>query len=397
MAAGTDAAATRVVDAQRQAAGTLRFTLAFAVSAAIAAVVPHGQGTWLPLHLFLVGAVLTAIAAATQMLAVTWSASPAPTDGLVSLQRWGLGLGAVAVVVGRLVEVSALTAAGAAAVLAGLAALARSLVTIRRSGRNDRYHPAIDAYLAALACAGVGVALGGAMAVLDPSTWWVRLRAAHMALNLFGLVGLVLAGTLPYFVATQARMKMAPVASPARIRAVVGALGTAVTITAVGLVTGTSGLAGIGRLLYAGALVALFALLPRAGAKQLRWAGPRLVQLATGCAWWLAATLVLAAADWGRYVPGDPRHVFAVGGVAQILVASLAYLGPVIRGGGHERLTAGFGATRSWPSVVLGNLAAGALLLDRRSVAGVAVALWAFEVLRRAALLAGLPGRPTRA
>jgi nitrite reductase (NO-forming) len=35
-----------------------------------------------------------------------------------------------------------------------------------------------------------------------------RVRAAHLTLNLLGLVGLVIAGTLPFFTATQARVKM---------------------------------------------------------------------------------------------------------------------------------------------------------------------------------------------
>ena len=37
-----------------------------------------------------------------------------------------------------------------------------------------------------------------------------------------------------------------------------------------------------------------------------------------------------------------------LGGYVQILVASLAYLAPVLRGGGHVRLSAGFATTRSW-------------------------------------------------
>lgn len=39
-------------------------------------------------------------------------------------------------------------------------------------------------------------------------------------------------------------------------------------------------------------------------------------------------------------------RILVLGGFAQILVASLAYPGPVLRGG-HDRLTAGFAFTRS--------------------------------------------------
>lgn len=55
-----------------------------------------------------------------------------------------------------------------------------------------------------------------------------------------------------------------------------------------------------------------------------------------------------------------------IGGYAQILVASLAYLGPVLRGGGHRRLTEGFAITGSWPSLAAGNIAAVGALLDAR-------------------------------
>jgi hypothetical protein len=58
---------------------------------------------------------------------------------------------------------------------------------------------------------------------------------------------------------------------------------------------------------------------------------------------------------------GPVLRALAVGGLAQILVASLAYLGPVLRGGGHERLTQGFALTRSWPGLALANVAAACL------------------------------------
>ncbi|HRD99682.1 MAG TPA: hypothetical protein PLV68_00185, partial [Ilumatobacteraceae bacterium] len=55
-------------------------------------------------------------------------------------------------------------------------------------------------------------------------------------------------------------------------------------------------------------------------------------------------------------------QALVIGGFAQILVASLAYLGPVLRGGGHRRLSAGFAITRSWTSLAAGNAAALAAL-----------------------------------
>ncbi|MFP5487245.1 MAG: hypothetical protein ACLGHQ_02935 [Acidimicrobiia bacterium] len=60
-----------------------------------------GAGWWLPLHLFVVGALLTAISAVAQMLAVTWSAAPATWPTVATTQRWLLAAGTIALVTAR--------------------------------------------------------------------------------------------------------------------------------------------------------------------------------------------------------------------------------------------------------------------------------------------------------
>lgn len=77
------------------------------------------------------------------------------------------------------------------------------------------------------------------------------------------------------------------------------------------------------------------------------------------------------------------RRCRLVGGFAQILVASIAYLGPVLRGGGHRRLTAGFAATRSWLSVAVGNIAAIAALVGNRTTLAAALAIWLADIAIR--------------
>ena len=64
----------------------------------------------------------------------------------------------------------------------------------------------------------------------------------------------------------------------------------------------------------------------------------------------------------------------------------------LLRGGGHRRLTAGFALTRSWPSVVAGNLAAVAALAGQRSLLLVAAVVWLVDIVVRAVLLVK-PGR----
>jgi len=386
-----DRSATRVVDAQRQAATTLRLTLSFVLAAAAAAASGAGDGPWLALHLLLVGGVLTAIAAATQLLAVTWSAAPAPADRGVAVQRALLAGGALAVAGGRELDLTAVAAIGGTAVAAGLAHLTRNLLAIRRAGRQDRFRPAIDAYVLGLVAALAGVALGGWMVAGSPTASWVDVRAAHVTLNLFGLVGLVIAGTLPTFVATQARTRMAERATPAAQRAVTTAMALGVAGLAAGQVLDRPVLAAAGRIVVLAGWLALLALLPRLGVRQLRWAGPRLLQLGAGVGWWIAVTAALVAGDLdGRVPPTDVLAALAVGGVAQVLVASLAYLGPVIRAGGHERLSAGFATTRSWTSLVAANVAAVALVTGATAPAAVALAVWGVDVAWRAGRLLDL-------
>lgn len=354
----------------------------------MAAVVPHGTGAWLPLHLLLVGALLTAISGAAPLLAVTWSSAPAPGARAVRAQRACIVAGAITVVAGRELDTSWVTAAGALLVAAALVLLGGILLAVRRASQVVRFHPAIEAYLVAVAFGLLGVAMGAVIATDPGGAWWGRLRAAHLLINVLGLVGLTVAGTLPYFVATQARMRMAPSARPRRLRADVVVLAGATGVAAVGELVERPVLATAGLLAYAAGLLAVTTTLPRPGRRQLRWAGPRLVQLAAGGTWWIAMVVALGLIRLGGFErEGAVLRALAVGGFAQILVASLAYLGPVLRAGGHEQLSAGFATTASWPGLVLANVAAAGLLLDARPVALAAGVAWAVDTGWRAVRL----------
>lgn len=385
-----DRRATRVADAHHQARRTLAASAGFVVAAAGATVVPHDTGSWLPLHLLLVGGLLTAISGATQLLAITWSTAPAPQPRLAAAQRGATVAGAALVVVGREADQAGVTGTGASLVVAGLVLLAVILVGVRRTSATDRFLPAIEAYLAAIAFGIVGVGFGAAIATGDPASWWPRLRDAHLVVNVFGLVGLVIAGTLPFFVATQVRMKMSPRATSGRVRGQGGLLAVATLVAALGHLAEQPTVAGTGLLAYAAGLIVVVTSLPVPGRRQLDWAGARLLQLAAGVAWWVVTTVILAV---GQLVDdpmeGPVLRALAVGGFAQILVASLAYFGPVLRGGGHERLSAGFATTRSWIGLVVANVAAIALLIEADRVAAAAAIVWAVDTLVRAVRLLG--------
>ncbi len=387
----------RVAVAHQQARIGLAVTLAFAASAAVAGVVPHNSGPWLALHLFLVGSLLAAISSATQLIAVTWSSSPPTSTALALAQLLCLGGGAIAVAAGREFGADLIVGIGGAAVIVALGLLALILRRIRSTAHTDRFAPAIEAYIAAIGFAVAGSTLGVLTALGRSGSWWTQTRGAHIDANVFGFVGLIVAATVPYFVATQARMKMSPRATPRRLHILTIATVCAVGAALSGRVVEQRVMVGIGYGVYAGALVWLVTLLPRAGRRQLQWAGPRLVQLAAGLGWWFAMTVLLAVnvlAD----IPDRTNVVRAliIGGYAQILAASLAYFGPVLRGGGHKRLSEGFATTRSWISLVVGNTAGVGALSGHRPTLIVSLSIWAFDIAVRCLRLAAPLEIPSR-
>lgn len=361
----------------------------FAVAAVVAAIVGRGDAPWLPVHLFVVGTLLSAIVAVTTMLAVTWSTAPAPHPVIAAVPRALIAVGTIALAIGRERGHEWLVWFGGGAIAAALVVQIPILAAIHRRGKTPRYRPAIEGYITALACGLVGATLGTLVATGRGGSSWGQWRATHLTLNLFGLVGLVIAATVPYFVATQARMKMSPLAGPLRLRVTTGALFAATVVAAVGRYADRPRVTALGLAAYAAGLIVLAILLPRPGRRQWRWAGARLVQLATGGAWWIVATVLLAVVVLRG---GEERPVLVamiVGGFGQILIASLAYLGPVVRAGRPEELTAGFARTRSWLSLAALNLAAAASLARWWPVVALAIAVVGLDgVIRAVALLA---------
>lgn len=381
---GQRGAPDRVRIAHRQTRATLRFALGFIVAAVVAAAA--GSSRWLPLHLFLAGGVVLAISGASLMLTVTWSAAPAPADRWVIAQRSCVAVGAAGIAVGREASLPDTVISIAGAIyLVGLAGLAVLLVRTVRRGVERRFDVAVGAYVGALAAGIAGVAIGVGMVAGEPSG---PLRNAHVTVNLLGLVGLVIAGTMPFFAATVGRSKMSGRAVPVRIAAALGWMGAALAASIVALGADARAVAGIGLGGYALGIGAVMWLLPRPTRRQLDWAGPRLVALWAGGCWW-AFAVAATAVDVGiadRVVFGGRwLSVLVIGGYAQILWGSLAYLLPVLRGGGHERLSAGFASTRSWVGLVAANAAAlsAALALPGVAVAA-AVAVWVLDGAWRA-------------
>jgi nitrite reductase (NO-forming) len=267
--------------------------------------------------------------------------------------------------------------------------LGTSLTRTVSGGAQRRFDGSLRSYLAALAAGLAGSALGIAMASGLDAAPYARVRAAHLTLNLLGLVGLVIAGTLPFFSATQARVKMSARATARAQGLVLAGLVAALGAATLGFLLAWPMVAALGLGLYAAGVLGSVALVPRIGVKQLRWGGPRLLQLGAGVAWWVGASIVAAWRAGHGAVAFTPTvvGVLVVGGFAQVLGAAVAYLGPVLRAGGHEQLTAGFRTTRSWLALGAANAAAIALMFGASGVAVAAVFVWVIDLSARVARL----------
>lgn len=392
-----EGAADRVRRAHRQVRWSVPLVALFVVAALVAALTSE---RWAALHLVLAGGTVLLISAVALMLTVTWSAAPAPPDAVVAIQRAAVAVGVAALVAGRQAGApSWVPVAGAAAYAGGLVLLAALLVTTVRQGVQRRFDVPVAGYVVALAAGVVGAALG-AQLVTGSAT--VGGRDAHRVVNLLGLVGVVVSSTLPFFAATVGRSKMAAAATPRRLVAVLAWQATALVLAVGGLAASTDAVGAVGLGLYAVGLAAVLALLPRPTRRQLRWAGPRLLGLWVGTGWWAVAVVVGAVEVAAGRSPfsGPWTGVLVVAGYGQVVWGSLAYLLPVLRGGGHERLSAGFALTRSWVGLVAVNLCGLALVGEVDTVAAVALAVWCADTAVRAAALfvprpAPAPVRPS--
>jgi len=375
--------------AQAQARRSLAVSGAFVLAAVATAVIDTGQGRWLPIHLFLAGALVGAIGGATTLFTVTWSAAPAPSSRLMWVQRGFAATGAVGVVAARSLDWPDAVLLGAALIfVTARVVLAVVLVVTVRRGVKRRFDVAVGWYLAALVAGITAAVLGGRFATVGGV---VGLRDAHVVLNLLGLVGLIIGGTLPTFIATVGRTKMSSRSTDAVLRTLLVVKVVAVGASAFGLWAGREDVAAAGLALYAAGVVVLATRLPAPSKRSIEWAGPRLLALWCGMAWWAVAVASAAIAVDRHDAPFAHRwtSIIVVVAYGQILWGSLAYLLPVLRGGGHERLGRGFAALRSWVGLFAVNVAGVAWWLDVSAVASVAVAVWLADAAVRAVRFSG--------
>ncbi len=354
----------------------------FAIIAVIwAGVVLVGGGSWWgPLHAFLAGTVLLAISGASQMFTITWSASPAPPRRLVSAQLWSVTVGVAVVLVAVTLDIPWLTWSGAALVAGGLIGLGASISRSVRHSLLRRFDLSARFYLTALASGTIGVLLGGLIGSGAAGESFPTMRLVHSHLNLIGLVGFTIIGTIPTFLPTVAHHR-----AVSGKEALVGwwlCVGSAALITS-GLFAPTESV-GVGALLAGvAAVIVLFGVVTRLwdkGRTKLSF-----LQISLGVCW-LAA---LIAADGISLISGAQAGSFSrwtaaavIAGVCQVLLGSLAYLIPVLLGLPSGRRWLRLTQRPALP-LLAANLAGLALVLGAPTVAVAATTLWLADFVFR--------------
>ncbi|HEX6301585.1 MAG TPA: hypothetical protein VF148_14065 [Acidimicrobiia bacterium] len=359
-------------------------------------VLLQGGSWWGPLHAFLAGTVLLAISGATQMFTVTWSAAPAPLSGVAGVQRWAVVIGVALVLVGIPVSAVWAVVTGAGLVIVGLGLLIYSLWSAVRRSLLRRFDLSSRFYILGLAAGLTGVALGAVMGADAAGQSFSDVRLAHSHLNLVGLVGMTIVGTLPTILPTFAHHRAV---SGREARAAWMLALFSVASIAFGLVVGAPAV-GAGTIVAGASLgLILLGIVVRLGKRGLA-GGLSYAQVVAGSVWlvvwaFLDGISLLVGSVPGSFSPWTAAVVTA--GVGQILLGSLAYLSPVLAGG-PPRLGRNLERMRARPWLPLGLANAGGVLfvLGLGVPAAVIVGIWALDFAVRVARMEWASGNQGR-
>jgi len=327
-------------------------------------------GTWLALHLVLLGAATNAIVVWSEHFAAALLRVPRAGERAATARALALNLGVLAVLGGVHAGRPVLTAGGAWLVAAVVLAHAATLVAGIRRALGARLAGTVWFYVAASAALVAGMGLGVLLAggATGSADAYRAMRLAHVHLNVLGWVGLAVVGTQFTLWPTVLRTRI--VADPRRaVGWSLPLMAGGLAVTATGLLAQRRAVALAGLAGYAAGLgVALVPFVRTALRRRPHTAASWM--LGAGIAWFAVAVAadLVALAGGQRVVDLDGRidrlvPAVAVGFGLQVLTGALTYLLPVVWGRGahgNRRLTAVLDA--GWrPRVASANL--GVLLL----------------------------------
>ncbi|WP_101790759.1 multicopper oxidase domain-containing protein [Nonomuraea indica] len=365
----------------------------------VAAALAQGElpaPRWLVVHLFLLGAVSTAILIWSEHFATALLRTRGP-DQRASLTRLGaLNAATVAVLAGVTVGPWPVAAAGAAAIVGVACWHAVVLARMVKRALPGRFGHVIGWYLAAAGALATGGTLGGLLAAHTGQgghgVAHARMYAAHTEVNLFGWVTFTVLGTLFTLWPTVLRTRLSEVTRRCS-RAALWPSVAGLAVTVAGLLLGWRWVAVAGLAVYAAGVAVALAPLVETLRRRRPHTGASWTLAASGC--WLVvalvADLVIVATRGtdGLESALEPLLPLLLAGfVAQVLLGSLMHLLPAVLGGGPARFKENAALLeRGWPyRLAAANLGVALLALPLPEPFGLAG--WALVLASGAAFVA---------
>jgi hypothetical protein len=344
------------------------------------------QWRWLLVHLLLLGAATNAILVWSTHFTAAVLRAPAPASRRPEAIRLVLlNAGVLGVLVAGTTGPPWLAVPAAALVFAAVAAHLTALALRLRRALPAPLRVTVHYYLAAAVALLVGVPAGAWMMVVEDTA---VLHLFHAHVNVLGWISLTVLGTVLTLWPTVLRTRMADGAVRAARTALPLAVGGLVLLGAA-LLAWLPLLAAAGLALFAAAVVVIA--VPAVTAARSRPPSSFAAWSIAAAIGWLLVALAVSAAR--LLTAGDAAQAAAAFGavlvpllagfVAQVLIGALAYLLPVVLGGGPARVRERTAVMeRHWSQrVVMGNLALAAFLLSTDPYVRITTSLLVFVAL----------------
>lgn len=334
----------------RANAPIIAWLFAAAITTGLHPFVPHA--TWLMVHTLVLGAVTNAIVVWSSHFAETLTRSnPTALERRWQSVRLGvLNASILAVIAGRMADNWYLVLVGAIGV--GLVILAHGWSIYRRlrSALANRFAVTLNYYLVAACMLPIGAGFGAWIAYDTSIGLAPQVTLAHATVNIFGWIGLTVAGTLVTLWPTILRTRVADNAVTVT-RWALWVLVVGIAITVLGSLAGQHVIGAVGVAVYTAGWVT--AMGPRFVEARQRpphsFAALSLLAavlwLMVALIWWFVIwatepSLALIEAEFSTIVA-----TLVVGFAAQVLIGAMSHLLPVVLGGGPQ-------ATRSAHAVL---------------------------------------------
>ena len=312
------------------------------LAAGVIAGVLHVRGEapeWLVIHLLLLGAVTNAIVVWSSHFATTLLAPAHRPERLRASSLLVLNVGIVCVLAGVTSDLFAVTVIGAALATLVIGANGFAIARAVCAARAGRFASTVRFYAVAAVAVVFGIAAGTALVRGVPPTWYARVFAAHVHLNVFGWVALTVLGTEFGMWPMVLRTRMAEGVETAA-RHTLALCATALALTTLGLLAGTRFVVIAGLAVYLAGTARSLEPFVRT-ALQRPPHSPAAWMLAAATSWlFIAVASDFAMACYYRDINAYAYHLDGVvpwmitGFVLQMLGGALTYLIPVVVGGG---------------------------------------------------------------